>query len=138
MSVLIDHELRGNPKWVALTLPQRARLIELWMWIDEQGTDGRVPDFMLRELRITGRDLQALTNELVPGKGPWLDRNGTGWMAHDWHDMNPPTDPAEREAWFRRRRQRAAADRRRNNENDNSRSTRTRQRTDGETDGGST
>lgn len=105
MSVLIDHELRSNPKWVALTPTQRARLIELWMWIDEQQTDGHIPDFMLPELRVTGRDLAALTTPAVPGKAAWLDRNGTGWIAHDWHDMNAPIDPKEREAWFRRRRQ---------------------------------
>lgn len=134
MSVLIDHQLRGSPKWLALTLPQRARLIELWMWIDEQETDGHVPDFILRELRIAGKDLAALTTSRVAGKGPWLDRNGGGWTAHDWHAMNPPLDPEAREKWFRRRRQSAAADRKRNTENDNARSTRTRQPSDGEAD----
>lgn len=100
MSVLVDHELRSHPKWLALTDTQRARLVEAWMWIDEQGTDGHVPGHIPKALGIRPKDLAAL-EELA-----WLDRNGDGWHAHDWHDMNPPVDPEARKTWFRRRRQR--------------------------------
>jgi hypothetical protein len=106
MSVTIDHLLRSSTKWKALTTAQRGLLIELWMWIDEQHTDGHIPDFMLTELGVRKRDLDALTTPVAPGKAAWLDRNGTGWMAHDWLEHNPPAELGpERDAWFHRRRQ---------------------------------
>jgi len=106
VSVTIDYLLRSSTKWKALTPAQRGLLVELWMWIDEQGTDGHIPDFMVKEFGIKKADLEALSTPATPGKAAWLDRNGTGWIAHDWLEHNPPSEPGpERDAWFARRRQ---------------------------------
>ena len=93
MSVTIDYLLRSSTKWKALTPAQRGLLVELWMWIDEQGTDGHIPDFMVKEFGIKKADLEALSTPATPGKAAWLDRNGTGWIAHDWLEHNPPSEP---------------------------------------------
>lgn len=110
MAVLIDYQLRNKSKWVALTFEQRTRLVELWMWIDEQDMDGYIPAHIPPHLHVKQKDLDALE------AGGWLDPLPDGWYAHDWHDMNPPVDPDERERWFHRRRQ--AAYKKRNGKGD--------------------
>lgn len=100
MSVLLDHLLRSHSKWLLLTPAQRGSLIETWMWIDEQQTDGHIPPHIPNALGIKQKDLDVLV------RIGWFDVNGNGWLAHDWHDMNPPVDEVEREKWFATRRQR--------------------------------
>lgn len=112
MSVMIDHHLTRHPKWTMLSDRHRARLIELWCWIGEQDTDGCIPSHIPAFLGMTKKDIERL-EEIH-----WIDRNGSGWIAHDWLDFNPPSDPEERERWFSRRRSRRHREQKRGTKGD--------------------
>lgn len=61
----------------------------------DQKTDGHVPEWWVEEKLPNARERARLTDALVDA-GLW-ERNGTGWVFHDYADVNLTRDELEAE-----------------------------------------
>ena len=96
---MIDNALCQHPKYLALTKPQRAELLDVWVWVDAQRTDGYLPGHVPKAIGVPPKSIERFCELGL------LEPNGTGYYVHDWHDYNPPVDAEARKLWMSKRRQ---------------------------------
>jgi hypothetical protein len=102
--VRLDTGFVRHPKITGLALPLRWAHIKAMCHAAEFATDGHISPNDLREMGVTKGQAEALE-----ASGVW-DRNGSGWVIHDWLDFNlSRADEEERRRKERekKRRQRA-------------------------------
>jgi len=111
-----DDKLHGHPK------ARRAGMAPMGLWVmsgsysSDYGLDGHVPTEFVSGLP-GGRKLASKLVEVnlwhqLPYDGPCrcilptIDRQGTGWVFHDWNDCNPTVADLQKERSANAERQR--------------------------------
>lgn len=74
--------LATSEKWDALTDGAARAIVNIWCYTAQHSpSEGRVPTNIHRLVPgVTPKRVEELE------AGGWLDRNGTGWIVHDWHE----------------------------------------------------
>lgn len=98
--LMLDENAPDHEKVEGLTDRAFRGWIRALAWSARTGTDGRVPSQMPRRWDLRPSHIRELVSA-----GLW-DENGSGWVIHDYHDFNPPTDPLARRRWYDARRKR--------------------------------
>lgn len=106
-TALLTHpkQERTPPKaWKTLTLA--------WMYAGTHETGGRIPPEARRIIGMTA----AVERELI--EIGWMERNGSGWVLHDWEDHQIAVEEVRERREVRRAQWRESKARRRREERD--------------------
>lgn len=94
-----DSKLYGNAKLLVLSPPAFKVMVFSWAWAADNESDGHVPEAVAKGLLGAKPKIVAE----LESAGLW-ERNGTGWVIHDWleHQKSKAQLVAERAEWRER------------------------------------
>jgi hypothetical protein len=87
MWLRLDDHFATHPKVVGLTDRAFRCHVNAMVYAAEHLTDGAIPDFYVKADRKSAAELEAARL--------W-ERNGKGWVIHDWLDWNPSAESVQK------------------------------------------
>lgn len=102
--LMLDDNAPDHAKIEALSDRAFRGWIRALAWSSRTGQDGVIPEQMPKRWDLAAKHVAELE-----GGGLW-DRNGAGWVIHDYNDYNPPNDGDARKRWYAARRQQRKRD----------------------------